>query len=103
MSKISETSYYCGLIEDKIISLVNNLLKLHKFELIINDSQLYEHKDTFKLKNEMTEYQQQLYVFFIMLDSNQFLKFFITFRNWQEIVVQACEIHSYKTLLNSHK
>lgn len=51
----------------------------------------------------MTEYQQQSYVFFIMLNSDQFLKFFITLRNWQEIVVQVCEIHSYKTLLNSHE
>lgn len=38
LSEILKTLYHCGLIEDEIISLVNDLLKLHEFRLIIDDS-----------------------------------------------------------------
>jgi len=39
----------------------------------------------------------------MMPGGDQSLKFFATLRNRQEIVVQACEIHPYKVLPNSHE
>ncbi len=103
MGEIPETSYHCGPIEDETIPLVNDLLKLHEFGLITNGDQPYEHEGVFKLGKEMAEYQQRSYVSFMMSGDDQSLKFFATLRNRQEIVVQACEIHPYKVLPNSHE
>jgi hypothetical protein len=40
---------------------------------------------------------------FIIINNDQFLKFFAMLRNQQEIVIQICEIYLDNALFNSHK
>lgn len=82
---------------------MNGLLKLHEFGLITDNSQPYQHKGAFKLGKKVAEYQQRPYVSFMMPSSDRSLKFFAMLRNRPEIVVQACEIHPYNALPNSHE
>lgn len=82
---------------------MNGLLILHDFGLITDNGQPYQHDRAFKLGKKKAEYQQRPSVSFMIPSGDQSLKFFAMLRNRQEIVVQACELHLYKALPNSHE
>jgi hypothetical protein len=83
---------------------VEGLLKLHDFRLLTDGSQPYEHGRAYELGNEWTEYQQRPYIAFIMPGENgQCLEFFERLKKRSEIVVQACELHPFRILPDSHE
>jgi hypothetical protein len=81
---------------------VENLLKLHDFRLVTDNSQPYEHMRAFKTGKEWAECQQRPYVSFIMPREHG-RSFFKMLKKRPELVVQASELHPYRVLPDSHE
>lgn len=101
LGEIPETPYHCGSIMDETKPLVKSLLRLHKLQLLTDDSQPYLH-EFFQRGEEWVECQQRPFVDFTMSASHNKPKKLLALLNRQsDIVVRASEVYSCRILPDS--